>query len=128
MQSPQAAVADLCRALVAETLTFGRITFRTGSAELDPASEPVLQRLGDVLGLCADVRVTVEGHTDNVGNAAANQTLSQRRAQSVVTDLVDRGVARDRISASGFGDTRPVATNDTAEGRAQNRRIEFVLE
>lgn len=73
------------------------------------------------------MRVRVEGHTDMVGVPAANQLLSEDRANRVMAELVARGVAADRLTAAGFGQDRPVADNGTAEGRAENRRIEFVL-
>ncbi|HEC09331.1 MAG TPA: OmpA family protein, partial [Acidimicrobiales bacterium] len=69
--------------------------------------------------------VAVEGFTDSQGDAAANQRLSEARAQAVVDYLVSQGVSPDVLRASGNGESRPVASNDTAEGRAQNRRIEF---
>ena len=83
----------------------------------------------NVLNDMPDNRMAVQGHTDNRGSAAYNRELSQRRAQAVVKYLTDKGIAPERLDAKGFGPDRPVATNDTAEGRAQNRRVEFkVLE
>jgi outer membrane protein OmpA-like peptidoglycan-associated protein len=73
----------------------------------------------------ADLKLRVEGHTDNVGAAAANQSLSERRAQSVKAWLVSHGIAEDRLSIKGFGDTRPVADNSTDEGKTKNRRVEL---
>ena len=69
--------------------------------------------------------MAVLGHTDNKGGAAYNRELSQRRAQAVVKYLSDKGIAVDRLEAKGFGPDRPVAANDTPQGRAQNRRVEF---
>jgi OOP family OmpA-OmpF porin len=71
------------------------------------------------------VKVTVSGHTDSTGSASANQTLSEARAKSVVGYLVAHGVAQSRITATGYGGTKPVASNATEEGRGKNRRIEF---
>ena len=87
-----------------------------------------MQAVAAALLRCPGVRVTIEGHTDNVGNPASNHALSNRRAQAVLDDLADRGVPRDRMTAAGFGQTRPIAPNDTADGRAENRRIDFVLQ
>lgn len=74
-----------------------------------------------------DLRLLIEGHTDSVGNAASNQTLSEKRAAAVKAFLEkEYGIAGDRLEAQGFGDTRPVASNDTPEGRQSNRRVELV--
>lgn len=73
-----------------------------------------------------DLRITVEGHTDNVGNAAANKELSRKRADSVRAWLVSQGIDASRIETAGFGDSKPAADNTTAEGRQQNRRVELV--
>lgn len=74
-----------------------------------------------------DLRIRIEGHTDNVGNAAFNQTLSEKRAAAVKAFLEkEYGIKGDRLEAQGFGDTRPVASNDTPEGRQSNRRVELV--
>ncbi|HEY8714481.1 MAG TPA: OmpA family protein [Candidatus Acidoferrum sp.] len=74
----------------------------------------------------ADLKLKVEGHTDNQGNAAANQALSERRAQAVVAWLTAHGVQASRLSAEGLGQTKPVADNGSEEGRAKNRRVELV--
>jgi OOP family OmpA-OmpF porin len=105
--------------------TTGAIYFKSGSADLDAASDPLLNSVADIANRCPSVKIAVDGHTDTTGNSTANQTLSQARAQSVVTYLVAHGVAQARITATGFGDTKPVASNATDEGRAKNRRIEF---
>ena len=102
------------------------ILFATGSAEIDPASFPTLDAMTEILSANA-IDVTVEGHTDNTGDAAINQALSQERARSVVNYLVVNGIDESRLSAVGFGPDQPVADNDTEEGRALNRRIEFAL-
>ena len=74
---------------------------------------------------CSSFHVTVEGHTDADGAAAFNQDLSQKRADAVVAYLVSRGVNADNVTAIGYGETQPIASNDTQEGMAANRRIEF---
>jgi len=101
------------------------IYFRTGSAELDNASEPLLDTGADIAKRCPSVTFDVEGHTDNVGGRRFNQRLSERRAQAVVDYLARKGVVAARIHAAGYGETRPVASNAAEAGRAKNRRIEF---
>ena len=118
----------MCRELVAAARQVGRINFRAGSAELDNDSDSALEGVASALRQCPGVRVTIEGHTDDVGNPEANLRLSQRRAESLVEDLVGRGIARERLTAAGFGETRPVDSNATPEGRAANRRIDIILQ
>ena len=72
------------------------------------------------------LRFEVQGHTDNTGNAASNQTLSEQRAQAIVSKLVEMGISPSRLTAKGFGQSSPIADNSTDEGRAKNRRVEFV--
>jgi outer membrane protein OmpA-like peptidoglycan-associated protein len=101
------------------------IYFRTGSAELDSASEPLLDTGADIAKRCPSVGFDVEGHTDGVGGHRYNQALSEKRAQAVVDYLARKGVGASRIHAAGYGETRPVESNATEAGRAKNRRIEF---
>jgi OmpA-OmpF porin, OOP family len=101
------------------------IYFRSGSAELDNASEPLLDTGADIAKRCPAVSFDVEGHTDNIGGRRFNQALSEKRAQSVVDYLARKGVSASRIHAVGYGETRPVASNATEAGRAKNRRIVF---
>lgn len=103
------------------------ILFATGKSELQPESRPVLKEIAATLKEHTDLKILIEGHTDNVGNPAANLTLSDARAAAVKAALVrDFGIEADRITTKGFGDTKPSAPNTTAEGRAQNRRVEIV--
>ena len=101
------------------------INFKFDSAKIEPEFEPVLDVAVDELKANPDVRVEVAGHTDSVGSDEYNQALSERRAESVQAYLVSRGISPSRIEAVGFGETQPVASNDTAEGRANNRRVEI---
>ncbi|NOY44483.1 MAG: OmpA family protein [Deltaproteobacteria bacterium] len=111
------------------------ILFDSGSARIKPEGREVLRRLGEMLKAQADKAIVIEGHTDNVPIAGAlaerfpsNWELSTARATSVVRFLQDEvGVEPERLSAVGFGPYRPVASNDTPEGRARNRRIEIKL-
>ena len=103
------------------------ILFATGRAELQPESRPVLKEIAATLKDHADLKILIEGHTDNVGAPASNLTLSDARAAAVKAALVaDFAIAADRITTKGFGDTKPAVPNATAEGRAQNRRVEVV--
>lgn len=103
------------------------VFFNTGSAGLDNKSRFELDNLADIMGKYPNVNVELQGHTDNVGDAEANMTLSQSRAESVREYLLSKGVSDTRLSAVGYGQTVPVDTNDTEEGRAKNRRTELKI-
>jgi outer membrane protein OmpA-like peptidoglycan-associated protein len=103
-----------------------RIYFEFNKHRLLPRSFPVLKAVADLMKKFPGIkRVSVEGHTDDVGSAAFNQGLSERRAQAVVTYLLKSGVAKDRLTSTGFGKTRPLASGDTEAAREKNRRVEF---
>jgi OOP family OmpA-OmpF porin len=103
------------------------IQFATGKADLQPESRPVLKEIASTLKKYGDLRILIEGHTDNVGSAASNLALSEGRAAAVKGALVGEfGVDGGRITTKGFGDTKPSGPNTTAIGRAQNRRVEIV--
>lgn len=103
------------------------ILFDAGSDRLRPESTPTLTEIGRMLETHADLKLTIEGHTDNVGDAAANQALSEKRAAAVKAYLVGKHkVDASRLAAKGFGATKPSVPNTTAEGRQQNRRVELV--
>ncbi len=103
------------------------IYFRTGSARLDDRSSFLLDSIADIVARCPGLRIEVGGHTDAVGSEAANRTLSERRAAAVARYLAEKGIGADRMSAVGYGESRPVAPNDTAENMRRNRRIEFTV-
>lgn len=126
---PAAAPVDptVCQQLFSDLLGKAKIRFETGRSDLDRDSTGLLDRLVEITFRCPSANVEIIGHTDADGDAAANQVLSQRRAQAVVDYLVKAGLPADRFSAIGYGSTQPIAANDTGEGRAQNRRIEFVV-
>ena len=106
----------------------GSVLFASGKSELLPAAEAKLSDVAKALSQQdPDAKMVVEGHTDSQGAAAFNQDLSQKRAESVRSYLVSHGIASDRITAQGFGPSRAVADNTSAEGRANNRRVEIVV-
>ncbi|MFL5318093.1 MAG: OmpA family protein, partial [Myxococcaceae bacterium] len=102
------------------------ILFDTGKDTIKPESEPLLNEIVKLLSGHPELKISVEGHTDNVGDKKANMTLSQKRAESVKKWLAGKGVDGKRLSTKGFGDTKPVADNRTEEGKAKNRRVELV--
>ena len=103
------------------------ILFATGKADVQPESRPVLKEIAATLKQHGDLKILIEGHTDNVGSPATNLTLSDARAAAVKAALVaDYGADGARITTKGFGDTKPSVPNTTAVGRAQNRRVEIV--
>ncbi len=101
------------------------VEFELNSAELTPVGEELLDEIVDALAQFPEVGVEIGGHADSQGDDADNLALSERRARSVKVYLVDRGIDGDRLAVVGYGETRPIADNSTAEGRARNRRIEF---
>ena len=106
----------------------GRVYFDTDSDVIQERSYELLEQVAEVLNETAYIHlVSVEGHTDSQGSASHNRGLSQRRAASVVRFLVEAGIAAERLQSEGYGEDRPVDTNDTAEGRQNNRRVEFII-
>lgn len=106
-------------------LTLGDVLFDTGKATLKPGAYETIARLADVLKEDSNRKVVIEGHTDSVGSEEMNMTLSARRAQAVQSALIERGASPTQIKTEGRGETTPVASNDTASGRQQNRRVEM---
>lgn len=103
------------------------ISFATGSAAIEPRLRPVLDAFANGLEAERDLRVRIVGHTDSTGSDAINDPLSLRRAESVRAYLEDRGIRAERIDVAGRGSREPVASNDTPEDRARNRRVEIFL-
>lgn len=124
--SQLASVREEARGLIV-TLP-GNIYFDVNKSDVKPAMRARLTEIARALATVPNQRVLVEGHTDSDGSNEYNLQLSRLRAQSVRSALVEGGVSPDRIEAQGYGETRPVATNGTAAGKAQNRRVELVLE
>jgi outer membrane protein OmpA-like peptidoglycan-associated protein len=118
------ATRDTARGLIAN---MSDVLFKTGSFELMPAARERLAKVSGIVLAYPGLHLQVEGHTDSVGTDDFNQTLSEKRAGAVREYLVQQGIATDSIEARGFGKTEPIASNDTPEGRQQNRRVELVL-
>ena len=126
-QSGSESTAQQCAAQATNALEGSRINFVTASAEIETGSVPLLERLTGIALACVSEGLSVEvgGHTDSQGSNADNQSLSEARAQSIVDFMAERGVPTNGLRAVGFGEDQPIASNTTAEGRAQNRRISF---
>jgi OmpA-OmpF porin, OOP family len=126
---PAAAPVDgtVCQQLFTELLSKGSIRFEPARATIDPDSTGLLDRLIETALRCPSANIEIGGHTDTDGDDASNQALSEKRAQAVADYLVKAGLPADRFTAVGYGSTQPVASNDTDDGKAQNRRIEFVV-
>lgn len=113
--------------VVSERIVLRGVKFRTGSSRIEPKSYPIIDRAAQILKTNPHLKVEVQGYTDSVGSVSSNVRLSQARAKAVYDYLVKNGIAADRLSYKGYGPKNPIATNDTAEGRAENRRIEFKI-
>ncbi|WP_211315756.1 OmpA family protein [Isoalcanivorax indicus] len=111
-----------------QVVTLGDVLFDTGSAQLRSSANTNLDKLASFLKQYPDQRLLIEGHTDNVGSAAFNLQLSRQRAESVQQYLIRSGIAAQRLSVEAVGLQRPVASNSTANGRQQNRRVEVIIE
>lgn len=112
---------------IGSKIALRNIFFDTGKATLRSESNAELERLVKLLKDVPSLKIELSGHTDNTGSATLNQKLSQERAQAVVNYLVSQGIDKSRLTAKGYGDTKPIASNSTAEGRQQNRRTEFEI-
>jgi outer membrane protein OmpA-like peptidoglycan-associated protein len=104
------------------------VTFAVDRAEIAPSFAPVLATMAEIIGEHPDATVQITGHADSTGAEAYNEALSHRRAASVGAWLARLGVARERLVMTGEGENAPIASNETEEGRAQNRRVEVMLE
>ena len=112
---------------VGSNITLRNVFFNTGKWKVKADSYSELERLVSLLDDVPTLKIEISGHTDNVGSESFNELLSQRRADAVVNYLVGKGVDKKRLSAKGYGQSKPVDSNDTAQGRAQNRRTEFEI-
>jgi OOP family OmpA-OmpF porin len=126
---PAAAPVDatVCQQLFSDLLAREKIRFEAGRATIDPDSIGLLDRLVETALRCPNANIEIAGHTDADGHDAFNQSLSEKRAQAVTDYLVKAGLPANRFTAIGYGSTQPIAGNDTDEGKAQNRRIDFLV-
>jgi OOP family OmpA-OmpF porin len=126
---PAAAPVDatVCQQLFSDLLAKEKIRFEAGRATIDPDSIGLLDRLVETALRCPNANVEIAGHTDADGHDAFNQSLSEKRAQAVTDYLVRAGLPANRFTAMGYGSTQPIAGNDTDQGKAQNRRIDFLV-
>jgi outer membrane protein OmpA-like peptidoglycan-associated protein len=106
-------------------LAMRAVQFDTGKAVLKTESYDILAQIGQILKRYPDYNLVIAGHTDNTGSASANQRLSERRSKACYEFLTKNGVSASRLSYAGYGESRPIADNDTLRGRALNRRVEF---
>jgi len=109
-------------------LTLGDVLFRSGMSDLNAGATNSLEKLASFLNHYPDRSAIIEGHTDNVGSDDYNQGLSQRRADSVKSYLMGHGIGSPRLAATGMGESQPLAGNDSATGRQQNRRVEVIID
>ena len=112
---------------VGNKVVLNNIFFDTNKFDIKPESKAELQKLIDFLTLNPTVHIEISGHTDNVGNAQSNQTLSENRAKAVYQYLISNGVQGDRLVYKGYGETQPIAANDNDDDRSKNRRTEFKI-
>jgi OOP family OmpA-OmpF porin len=110
-----------------QTLDLSGITFLFGSDVISTQGKLILDDVASILSEHPEFDASIEGHTDSVGNDEINFELSQQRAQSVLNYLANKGIQTERLNATGFGESLPIASNDSKEGRALNRRIEFIV-
>ncbi|MCW8848789.1 MAG: OmpA family protein [Melioribacteraceae bacterium] len=108
-----------------EQLSFTNVRFKHDSDDLTEPSKEVLDNVVNVLNKLTDLKLEIQGHTDSGGPEIYNQNLSERRANSVKSYLVSKGIQAERLTTIGYGESNPIASNDTREGKALNRRIEF---
>ncbi len=119
-------IKEVFESTVDAKIVLDGIVFNSGSAEILPESEEILEKAYRTLNSFTKIVVEIRGYTDNTGSLKINMELSQKRAESIRTWLIDKGIRDDRLIAKGFGPENPIAPNDTPDGRRQNRRIEFI--
>jgi outer membrane protein OmpA-like peptidoglycan-associated protein len=127
LEAPKKVNLQLKKTEVGQSYKLNNILFSTNSSELNSQDKNILTDFSDYLKLNQGLKVAIQGHTDNSGSPADNMKLSEDRAKSVFDFLSQNGIEKSRLSYKGFGETKPVASNDIEEGKAQNRRTEFVI-
>ncbi len=118
--------SDMLNALTRDGHIALYINFDTGKSAIKPESKVIIEQIVQMLKANPEIKISVEGHTDNVGNPKSNKMLSDNRAKAVVTAIVAQGIDAKRLSSIGHGQDKPIADNKTEEGRAKNRRVELV--
>jgi OOP family OmpA-OmpF porin len=118
--------ADILTALKTDGHIALYINFETGKADIKAESQKIIDQIADMLKANATLKISIEGHTDNAGTPASNQTLSENRAKSVMNALITGGIDKNRLTAKGWGQTKPLTENNTEESKAKNRRVEIV--
>jgi outer membrane protein OmpA-like peptidoglycan-associated protein len=119
--------AAQCQTSLAGLIAGENVKFDTGSAKISADSQALIGKIGATLARCAETRIEVAGYTDATGDETKNKALSQRRAEAVAEMLKAGGATTERLTAVGYGADKPIASNDTDEGRSENRRIEFTV-
>ncbi|MBN2730771.1 MAG: OmpA family protein [Bacteroidales bacterium] len=127
LDEPTTVEVDIKPVEIGKSYKMNDIYYESNSADLTPSSKKVLDEFIEFLNENPNIKVAIEGHTDDLGPDQANLVLSQNRAKSVYDYLVANGVSASRLGSKGYGESRPVASNDTPEGRAKNRRTEFLI-
>jgi OOP family OmpA-OmpF porin len=102
------------------------INFETGKSDIKTESQGIIDQIAQLMKDNPNLKISIEGHTDNVGSASANQTLSEKRAKAVMDALVAKGIDKSRLSFKGWGASKPIGDNNTEDGKAKNRRVEIV--
>lgn len=102
------------------------INFETGKSTIKPESKNIIDQIGQMLAENPVLKISIEGHTDNVGTAQSNQTLSESRAKEVMNAIIAKGIDKSKLVSKGWGQTKPITDNNTEEGKAKNRRVEIV--
>jgi len=119
--------ADLCQKQIDDLLSDQQVTFLSDKAIINESSFSLLDSIALTANKCPNTKIEIAGHTDANGGSNQNQTLSQKRADAVLSYIASKGIDTERLSSTGYGDTRPIATNTTQIGQAKNRRIEFLI-
>lgn len=117
---------DILTALNADGHIALYINFETGKSDIKPESQKIIDQIVEMLKTNPTLKISIEGHTDNVGNSQSNQTLSENRAKAVMNAIISNGIDKLRLSSKGWGQTKPIDDNKTEEGKATNRRVEIV--
>lgn len=118
--------ADILTALNVDGYIALYINFETGKSDIKSESQKTIEQIVEMLKSNPALKISVEGHTDNVGTPAANQTLSENRAKAVLKAIITAGIDKTRLSSKGWGQTKPIADNKTEDGKVKNRRVEIV--